>query len=606
MVNNFMMKLHIKTFLIMIFISFLLGSCVQQETTKKAVYCPEPEIFCTPEKWDGLAYDSSFGVNQVMDYYYVFEKVNQINTMENEWALSFIDKRRAALMYDDAGKQKVMIIRMIRYNKGSHESGMGIPVSGHTGAMSVKENEIILSVSPTGDMIGRADLYAGNLSGNYVGNIHNLGEKIHQNDFTWESHPALSADGQVLFFSSDRIVGYGGTDIWFSIKLDDGSWSEPFNCGKMINTGCSEITPFINNDNKKIIFSSAGHETVGGYDIFESQISDEFWKYVETKNFTRLSEADNFFSSPKNLRPPLNTKADELFPSSPCSVDSLLYYSSNQDADKASLVSMEGGFDIFVRKKIVNIKEETKDKVIAGELTGDIIPEINLEEPEIDIVRTFTLEGTVYNAVTLEELPDADVVVRKKPENELFKEVKTDSRGVFSIELDKDVEYEVTAQAENLFFESKPVFVEGIDDIKVMKMDFNVPEMLTLRINFPTDVYDAPYRFTLDSNGIETSQEWQTQIELLAENIKNSKVNLNKVVLVGHTDDVGSVAYNKNLGKNRVEFVINELIKRGVPSELLEGRSAGETSPLLRKENESLELYRKRLRRVELSKVWNK
>jgi OmpA family len=149
--------------------------------------------------------------------------------------------------------------------------------------------------------------------------------------------------------------------------------------------------------------------------------------------------------------------------------------------------------------------------------------------------------------------------------------------------------------------------VENFDTVKVKRYDFNIPEKLTLRINFPTDVYDEPYRFILDSNGVETSQTWMMQMDLLAANINISSSSLKKIILYGHTDEVGTKSYNFNLGKKRVEFVINELIKRGVSEDLLEGKSAGETKPLKKRkdENENLELYRKRLRRVELEKIWN-
>jgi len=594
-----------KRIFFLIILSIVFTGCITQVTKQKEVDCTNPEILCQPEKWNGMAYDSSFEVNQKMDNYYSFEKVKQINTIDNEWGLAFLDGKKAALMYDDAGRQRVMLARMVKYNSATLESGMGIPISGHAGAMSVSRDKIVFSVSPTDGMIGRADLYEGTLSGNFINNSKSLGSKVHQNEFTWESHPSLSPDGNVLFFSSDRIVGFGDTDIWFTIKLDDGTWSEPFNCGKLINSGCAEISPFVNSEGKKLLFASAGHETVGGYDIFESEISDNFWKAVKNKDFNKLKNADDLFSSAKNLKPPLNTVFDELFPSSPGNVDSLLYYSSNQDKDKASFVSMEGGFDIFVRKKNMNKKDEKKPLISGADLNVEIKPDIKLDEPQINIVKTYTLTGNVYHAVTLQELDEADIVVKKMPENVKYKEIKTDKNGKYSIELFKDTRYEVTAQAKNLFFETANIYVDILDNIKELKQDFKIPEMLTLRINFPTDVFDNPYRYTLDSNGVETIQTWEMQLENLAENIIKSKDKIKVLVLTGHTDDIGTAGYNLTLGKRRVDFVKDELIKRGVPAELLETKSAGKSKPLAKRENEEIEMYRIRLRRVELSKVFN-
>jgi outer membrane protein OmpA-like peptidoglycan-associated protein len=180
--------------------------------------------------------------------------------------------------------------------------------------------------------------------------------------------------------------------------------------------------------------------------------------------------------------------------------------------------------------------------------------------------------------------------------------VNADLKGHYSVELERDREYEVTAQAPDLFFDSYKIRVDKNDTSKQIK-NFNIPEELTLRLNFPTDVFKNPYKFTLDSNGIETNKTWQEEIDLLTQNLLLSLDKIEKIILVGHTDDVGSVEYNNKLGKNRVLFVVAELVKRGVPETLLSAESAGELQPLDKREGESLELYRKRLRRVELQKV---
>jgi outer membrane protein OmpA-like peptidoglycan-associated protein len=78
---------------------------------------------------------------------------------------------------------------------------------------------------------------------------------------------------------------------------------------------------------------------------------------------------------------------------------------------------------------------------------------------------------------------------------------------------------------------------------------------------------------------------------------------LRRLVLVGHTDDVGTDASNTKLGRQRVEFIIDELERRGVERSLMEGRSAGEQLLPTRRTGESEDTWRKRARRVELVKV---
>jgi hypothetical protein len=161
--------------------------------------------------------------------------------------------------------------------------------------------------------------------------------------------------------------------------------------------------------------------------------------------------------------------------------------------------------------------------------------------------------------------------------------------------LEKDIEYEITAQSEDLFFDTFTINIDGLDTLTQKTHDFYIPVTLMLRINFPTDKYDTPYRFILDSNGIESNITWQTELDNLAKNIIDYTENLSRLLLVGHTDEVGTVEYNDELGQNRVGFVISELIKRGVPARLLLGSSA--------REGESLKMFRMRLRRVELQKT---
>ncbi len=592
-------------FLIGIFsLVFLSYSCMKYVTTPKQINCPLPkEPPCQPKIWDGLPYDSSYEVNQYLDYYYKFEKLQQINTIDNEWNLNFFDQKFAALMFDDNTRQRAMLVRMINYKKGKLESGIGIPQSGHIGTMSVKNKNIIYSVTPTTDMIGRAKLYEGNLvNNNYVQGSRVL-QELSQNEFTWEAHPSLSNDGRVLFFASDRFPNFGGTDIYFSIKLRDDTWSEPINCGELVNTGCNEITPFVTIDGKYLLFSSNGHETVGGYDIFSIEIKDSFWKAVQMDDIASLMDYQTHFYNLKNLRPPLNTKFDELFPGSPVDIDSLLYYSSNQDQEKASLISMEGGFDIFVRKKVVKtptlVKKE-KDKTEFPDI------DIKLEEKpeEINIPQTYKYIGKVFEKVTMEEINEADVTVKKLPEKSIYKELKTDTNGKFEVELQKNVTYNIITEAEGMFYDSKQVYVDALDTTTTITEQFEVPVVFTLRINFPLDIFDQPYKYVLDENGIETTVIWQEELDNLAENILKSINKLNKIVLVGHTDDIGSKAYNFKLAQKRVDFIINELIKRGIASEKLEGKSAGETEPLEKLANEDIEMYRKRLRRVELKRVY--
>lgn len=107
---------------------------------------------------------------------------------------------------------------------------------------------------------------------------------------------SLSSDGNILYFASSRKGGYGGTDIYICKKLSNGKWSDPQNAGKDVNTPYDEDFPNISPDGKTLYFSSKGHTSMGGYDIFKSN----------------LDESSNTFTKPKNLGFPINTTDDDL------------------------------------------------------------------------------------------------------------------------------------------------------------------------------------------------------------------------------------------------------------------------------------------------------
>ncbi len=581
-------------------------SCRRLKTPKKEVVCPLPVQACTPEKWEGLEYDTSAETVKFLDYYYTFRQLSNTNTPGGEWQLAFFEKNRAFLTFTDVDRQNVMIVSMVGDNSTMMLSGIGLPFEGYAGAFSARNDEVYMGAVADSGYTGNSDLYVSKKQGAMFTDMQKLPDNLHKNEFTWESHPAISAGGSVLFFASDRTDGFGGTDIWYSVKLSEGKWSDPINCGSHINSRCEEITPYITDDGSKLYFASCGRQTVGGYDIFESNIVSEFWDKVKSGDLEAL-RSTNYFSTAKNMRPPLNTPFDEIFPSCPGNCDSLMYYSSNQLDAGATLVSMQGGFDLFVRRKIVPARlEDTKKRELAeGEIPefGAEMPEDKIKEPVMEISPVYTLEGRVYNAISKEPVPNADITVREMPFNAIVKETESDDEGNYEVDLDKNKEFEVTAHAKDLFFDTFKVRVDKDNPRNKLKKDIYIPESFTLRVNFPTDAYKNPYKYTLDSNGIETNQTWQDELDKLAQNIKFTRSNLKKLILIGHTDDVGSVEYNMGLGERRVTFIIEELVKRGVPAEMLEGRSAGENEPLLKRPGENIRMYRKRLRRVELRKV---
>lgn len=105
----------------------------------------------------------------------------------------------------------------------------------------------------------------------------------------------INNDGSFIYFASNRKGGYGGTDIYVVNKLPNGKWSEAKNLGQTINTAQDEDFPNLSSDGTTLYFSSKGHSSMGGYDIFKAAINPE------TKEFSPC----------KNMGYPLNTSYDD-------------------------------------------------------------------------------------------------------------------------------------------------------------------------------------------------------------------------------------------------------------------------------------------------------
>jgi outer membrane protein OmpA-like peptidoglycan-associated protein len=108
----------------------------------------------------------------------------------------------------------------------------------------------------------------------------------------------------------------------------------------------------------------------------------------------------------------------------------------------------------------------------------------------------------------------------------------------------------------------------------------------------------------IDSTGKVLKMTWQTELDSLANQIKREMAQLMTVVITGHTDDRASVEVNRSEGWQRANFIVKELISRGVPATLLVATSQGNSQLLPRRKKESVNNYRTRCRRVEVMKIW--
>lgn len=188
---------------------------------------------------------------------------------------------------DDKGNWSKPVSLSQNVNTIGHEASINLTPDGQT--LIVFRNDAN-SKNPEGD----GNIYYTTFDGKDWSPLKDFGSNV--NTPFQESHACLSADGNVLFFASERPGGYGGKDIYRCIKLPNMKWSKALNMGPLINTEYDEDGGFIHPDGQTFFFASNGPKSIGGYDIF----------------FATLNE-DNKFSNVTNIGYPINTTEDDIF-----------------------------------------------------------------------------------------------------------------------------------------------------------------------------------------------------------------------------------------------------------------------------------------------------
>lgn len=154
------------------------------------------------------------------------------------------------------------------------------------------------------------ELYLSNYVNNKWQPLERMSEPINQKNVNTSQPSFGEINGKtVLFFASNRAGGEGALDIWYSFKNDDGTYNNPVNAGKKINTPDDEITPWYVNERNTLYFSSTYHKGLGGFDIFKSELKD------------------SVFTEPQNAGYPINSSYNDI------------YYSVNKSRDRAYLSS---------------------------------------------------------------------------------------------------------------------------------------------------------------------------------------------------------------------------------------------------------------------------
>lgn len=380
---------------------------------------------------------------------------------------------------------------------------------------------------------GKCDIYYSVFTSNRWGNAINLGSAV--NTSHSDKHPSISSDGKTLYFVSDRPGGYGGLDIWYAEKDESNAWKMAKNLGEKINTPGNEQSPFIHPDNQTLYFASEGHENLGSGDIFLSR-RDELGAWGKAQN----------------LGYPINTNNNEIG----MIVDpqgSTAYFSSDR---------MEGnGMDIYS----FNLPAEVRPIFVSY------------------------MKGRVFDAKSYKGIR-ADFQLIDLETGKLVMESKSNfGEGDFLVPLPTDKNYLLNVSHPGYLFYSDHFEFSGIHE----ESDPYLMDVPLKPIRKGESIVLNNIFFEFDSHALK--DESKIELQKIYEFLKlNPQANIE---IRGHTDNVGSNDYNKNLSVKRAEAVVEYLISAGINKERLVSRGFGSELPVVPNDSE---INRAKNRRTEL------
>lgn len=351
-----------------------------------------------------------------------------------------------------------------------------------------------------------------------------LGANINAEDAT-NTHPHVvqTEDGNdALYFVSDREGGQGRKDIWYAEANNSGTFGKAENLGAGINTEWDEITPAYDENEGILYFSSKGQVNIGGFDIF----------------FSQGSAAENDWAEVENLGYPINSSVDDI------------YYAPADDGKTGFMVSNRpGGF---------NLKSET--------CCDDIY--------RVTIIREIVLEGWVAVRSDPDQTPigGADVAVFTKDGDELqaVSTITTDEMEHFIVPLEPETVYQFNTTKPGYWGSEEVIDLNEIEVDDTLKHAFLVDEIIKRKIKLKR-IYFAFDRYNI-------TRKYKKSLDSLQVVLSNNPDYT--LTITGHTDAIGTDAYNMVLGKKRAQAAADYLVAKGISIDRLSLISKGEDEPI--------------------------
>jgi outer membrane protein OmpA-like peptidoglycan-associated protein len=369
---------------------------------------------------------------------------------------------------------------------------------------------------------GNGDIYESSLKGDKWTEPVKLPEPV--NTSYHESSAALMLDGKTMLLVSDRKGGLGGRDIWICSANKEGKWVDIRNAGAVINTETDEEGVFLHPDGKTLFFSSKGHGSAGGYDVYMS------------------SYENGTFSTPINLGKPVNSMRHDVF------------FVLDASGKKGFIASSS-----------------------SGGLGEEDIYEIRFKLAEKRGPKLTLLKGTIYDELT--KLPvEADLEITDNTSSDIITRIKSNSQsGKYMASLPAGKNYGISVSAPGYLFQSVNAHIADTADYNETEKNIGLQKLeIGTRIVLNNIFYD----FDKSNLREESKGELERLITLLNENPSM------KIELGSHTDGLGTDNYNNRLSQERAQSVVDFLTSRGINASRVTARGYGKSQPVATNETE--------------------
>ncbi len=371
------------------------------------------------------------------------------------------------------------------------------------------------------------------------------------NTEAYEASAFISSDGQHLFYTSGKEGGNGGLDIYHSKLGPKGKWLTAENLGDKINTEYDEDGPSYDVNTNTLYFSSKGHNSMGGFDVYYIEYDDETEEWRD----------------PVNLGYPVNSPEDDLHFVISADGEVAYYATTRKDS--------HGEHDIYLVDPAHIIKGDSVYTVLDTTQAREIdTTEVVIENPVGD--QSYFLEVMVQNEAA--ELLPTKIKVTDLSNNTTLNQQEIE--GLYQTEF-RNTEaknYVLTIESDGYLYQTMKLEIPAMAD-----EEFTLKKIVVLKapkvkkVNILRNVYFAFDKHTISHKSIQ-------ELNLLLKFMNDSPSAV--IELAGHTCFIGSPSYNDRLSQQRALAVRNYLIKKGVDGSRIIAKGYGESRPLASNDDE--------------------